>query len=212
MREIGAAAGGTPLENMLSWVGTVAIVNLGLPSWLYAFLLASGFPGAATLASLSFTGFSLPSNSFVGGQVQFRGNQVRLDLSQKHAELALANMLIVSLDDVQFVGNQSEGILRYNPGAGGIGGAGGGGPSFDFLLGDLTAFAITLRQADNGLFTTPYLTAFSIFSFAAVNHCLGNQTTSCILANGGVPKSKRRDNAVLFPHPIYCGNAGKGED
>jgi hypothetical protein len=211
MRENSAAPSVTPLENLLNWVGSAAIVNLGLPSWLYAFLLTSGFSGAATLASLSFTGFSPPSNSFVGGHVQFRGNQVRLDLSQKHAEFALANMFIASLDDVQFVDNQSEGILRFNPGSPGIAG-GGGGASFDFLLGDLTAFAITIRQADNGLFTTPYLTAFSIFSSAAVNHCLGNQTTSCILANGGAPKSKRANNAVLFPHPIYCGNAGKGDD
>jgi hypothetical protein len=125
--------------------------------------------------------------------------------------MALANMFIASLDDIQFVDNQSEGVLRYNPGAVVIGGP-AGGPSFDFLMGDLTAFSITLRQADNGLFTTPYLTAFSILSRALVNHCLGNQTTSCILAAGTPPKSKRRDNAVLFPHPIFCRDAGRGDD
>jgi hypothetical protein len=210
MREGGAGAG-TPLENMLSWIGAVAIVNFGLPSWLYYFLLATGFSGAAGSGTLSFTGFSLPMNSLVGGQVQFRGNQVRLDLSQVHAEMALANIFIMSLDDIQFVDNQSEGVLRYNPGPIVIAGP-VGGPTFDFLLGDLTAFSITLRQADNGLFTTPYLTAFSILSQAYVNHCLGNQTTSCILAVGGAPKSKRRDNAVLFPHPLFCRTAGRGDD
>ncbi|MGH6910386.1 MAG: right-handed parallel beta-helix repeat-containing protein, partial [Phenylobacterium sp.] len=210
LREPGAAGGGTPLQNMLNWVGTVAIVNFGLPSWFYAFLLGAGFSGAPGWGAISITGFSLP-NSQIGGHIQFRGNQVRLDLSQTHAELALANMLIISLDDVQVADNQSEGVLRANPaGLGGLGPGPGGG--FDFLMADLAAFAITLRQADNGFMTTPYLTAFSIMSGAVVNHCLGNQTTSCINAVGGAPKSKRMNNAILFPHPLFCKDAGLGFD
>lgn len=208
-----AVAGGSmPLDDLLGLIGAVAIVDLGLPSWLYAYLLASGFSGAAGLATLSFSGFSVPGNSFVGGQVQFRGNQVRLDLSGVQAELALANVFIFSLDDVQVVDNQSEGILRFNAGSFGASGGGSAGPTFDFLWADLMAFAVTLRQADNGFMTMPYLTAFSIMSRALVNHCLGNQTTSCIVADGGAPKSKRRDNAILFPHPLFCAAAGKGND
>ena len=210
LRDPGSAGGGNALANLLGFVGSVVIVNLGLPSFLYSYLLANGFLAVASGNTLSASGLSVPANSLIGGQVQFRGNQVRLDLSRSQAELALANMLIVSLDDIQVADNQSEGILRYNPPQGGAGGA--GGATFDFLMADLLAMALTLRQSNNGLFTMPYLTAFSIFSFGWVNHCLGNQTTSCIIANGSAPRSKRRDNAVLFPHPLFCEGAGRGED
>lgn len=197
----------TPLNAALNFVGAAVVVNFGLPSWLYAFLLSLGFAKVEDWANVKVSGFSLSNNSLVGGQTQFRGNQVRLDLSQAQAEVALANILLVSLDDVQCVDNQSEGVLRFAPGQ-----FSPAPTAFDFLAADLLAFAITLRQADNGLFTTPYLTAFSILSRALVNHCLGNQTTSCISAVGGAPKSKRRDNAILFPHPLFCSDAGHGED
>src|SRR3546814_46262 len=127
----------------------------------------------------------------VGGQVQFTGNQTRLDLTSPATELALANTLIFSLDDTSVADNQSEGVL-----------------GIDLLLTDLFNFGLTTRVRGNGLMSTPLRTAFSILSVGWVNHCAENQTTSCIRALGLSPKSFIGNNAVLWPHPQFCPDDG----
>ena len=150
------------------------------------------------------TGTPLLTALTVGGQTQFRGNQARLDLTRAESELVLANVFIVALDDTVIAGNQTEGVLAA------VRRGGDGGTTFnqkfqaDVMLADLLNFAITTRQSHNGLMSTPLLTIYSILSYGLFNHCVDNQTTSCIRAVGASPKSVERDNAVLFPHPSFC--------
>lgn len=115
-----------------------------------------------------------------------RGNQVRLDLARFESELALASILIARLDDALISGNQTEGVLF----------AGAGDTlttnvqfSRDILLADLLAMAGTILQTDNGLMSTPRLTAFSLLTVGLFNHCADNQATSCIHPIGLSPKS-----------------------
>ena len=167
-----------------AYVGSVYLMNRGLPGYLAGWLAALGFDGLKE-------GFTLQGQPVerlvVGGQVQFTGNQVRLDLTAPTSELALANMLIFSLDDTSVANNQSEGVLGR-----------------DLLLCDLLNFAITTRVTGNGFMSTPLLTAFSILSLGLFNHCTNNQATSCIRAFGFSPKSFIGNNAVIWPHPTYC--------
>ena len=74
----------------------------------------------------------------------------------------------------------------------------------DLMLSDLFNLALTTRQSHNGFMSTPYLTLYSILSYGIFNHCVDNQTTSCILAVGSSSKSVVRDNAVIYPHPDVC--------
>ena len=167
-----------------AYVGSVYLMNRGLPGYMAGWLAALGFDGLKE-------GFTLQGQPVerlvVGGQVQFTGNQVRLDLTAPTSELALANMLIFSLDDTSVANNQSEGVLGR-----------------DLLLCDLLNFAITTRVTGNGFMSTPLLTAFSILSLGLFNHCTNNQATSCIRAFGFSPKSFIGNNAVIWPHPQYC--------
>lgn len=169
-----------------AYVGSVYLMNRGLPGYMAGWLAAVGFDGLKE----SFTLQGQPVERLVvGGQVQFTGNQVRLDLTAPTSELALASMLIFSLDDTSIANNQSEGVLGR-----------------DLLLCDLLNFAITTRVTGNGLMSTPLLTAYSILSLGLFNHCTNNQATSCIRAFGFSPKSFIGNNAVLWPHPQYCGD------
>src|SRR3546814_11233504 len=89
-----------------AYVGGVYLVNHGLPGYFAGWLSALGFKGLQE-------GFALQGQPMerlvVGGQVQFTGNQTRLDLTSPATELALATMLIFSPDDTSIAGNQCEG-------------------------------------------------------------------------------------------------------
>ena len=183
------------------YVGTVFLMNTGLPAYFSAYLAGAGLAGLASGSPKSLSGAPVLTGFIVGGQTQFRGNQARLDLARRTTDMAMANVAILSLDDVVISGNQTEGILF-----GQFGGGTTNQGSFqgDLLFADLLNLGFTTRQTHNGLMTTPILTIYSIFSQGMVNHCLENQATSCIRALGVSPKSVVRDNAVLFGNPLVC--------
>ncbi len=187
------------------YVGSVFVFNTGLPAYFGGFLAGAGVPaiGSATVDHVS--GTPVLTGLTVGGQTQYRGNQARLDLTRLESELVFANIAIVSLDDTVIAGNQTEGALAVRMGK-------AGGETIrpiaqfqaDLMFADLFNLAVTTRQSHNGLMSTPLLTMFSIFSLGFFNHCVDNQATSCIKAEGVSPKSKKRDNAVIFPNPAFC--------
>lgn len=183
------------------YVGSVFLVNFGLPAYFGAYVAGLGLGALAPGGPTDVQGSPLITSLMVGGQTIFRGNQIRLDLSRSNTEIALANVMIVSLDDTLVAGNQTEGVLFLGVRSDDTDDR---DVTFDLLLSDLFNLAITTRQTDNGLMSTPYLTAYSLLSLAFFNHCTDNQATSCILPAGLSPKSVDRDNVVIFPHPIFC--------
>jgi hypothetical protein len=203
----------SPFGTIAAFVASVFILNLGLPSWFGTFAAALGFDLVTTEGINRLEGDAILGLVTAGGQTQFRGNQVRLDLTRSDQDVVLANVFVACLDDAVISDNQTEGIFSvfsvdlrppevivhsHYPAAGFTRFA----P--DLLLADLYNLALTTRQTDNGLMTTPLLTMFSILSRGIVNHCTHNQTTSCILAFGSSPKSVEEGNAVLYPNPSFC--------
>jgi hypothetical protein len=189
------------VDTLDQYVGTVFLLNVGLPAYFGAFFAGLGFEALANGSLNGARGAPLLGALTVGGQTVFRGNQARLDLARQSSELALASLFIASLDDTLISGNQTEGVLFF-----GAGETPGTNISFslDLLLADLFNVAITTRQTDNGLMSTPWLTAFSLLSLGLFNHCTDNQGTSCIRPVGVSPKSVDRDNVEIFPHPVFC--------
>src|SRR5690606_33789437 len=182
--DILAVLGDEMTDPVDAYVGSVYLMNRGLPGYMAGWLSAFGLNALKE----NFVLEGEPAQRLVvGGQVQFMGNQVRLDLTRPTSELALASMVIFSLDDTAIADNQSEGVMGR-----------------DLLLCDLLNFSITTRVTGNGLMSTPLLTAYSILSVGFVVHCTANQATSCIQAFGVSPKSFIGNNAVLWPHPQYC--------
>jgi hypothetical protein len=194
-------------DTLDQYVGTVFLVNLGLPAYFGAFLAGIGFEALAPSGPRDIQGSPLITSFIVGGQTIFRGNQARLDLARFESELALANIMVVSLDDTLVAGNQTEGVLFAGIRDDTVNDI---NASLDILLSDLFNLAITTRQTDNGLMSTPYLTAYSLLSWGFFNHCTDNQATSCILPVGISPKSVDRDNTVIFPHPTFCPDEPEG--
>jgi hypothetical protein len=180
------------------YVGTVFLYNTGFPAYLAAYLAGAGVPGLGGGMPTALAGSPVLMGLTAGGQTQFRGNQARLDLARRQSDIALANVLVVSLDDTVIAGNQTEGLLLGPTRTSAAASPG------DLLFADLLNLALTTRQSHNGLMSTPILTMFSIVSRGVFNHCVDNQATSCISAIGTSPQSVVRDNAVIFPHPAFC--------
>lgn len=187
------------------YVGTVFIFNTGLPAYFGGFLAGAGVPAIVSGTTDDVSGTPVLTGLTVGGQTQYRGNQARLDLARMESELVFANVAIISLDDTVIAGNQTEGALvgRFRQASAARLSA---VTQFqtDLMLSDLFNLAVTTRQSHNGLMSTPLLTIYSILSLGFFNHCVDNHTTSCITAVGISPKSRKRDNAVIFPHPLFC--------
>jgi hypothetical protein len=189
------------------YVGTVFVFNTGLPAYFAAYLGGAGVPAVGPAGVANVTGTPVLTGLTVGGQTQYRGNQARLDLARLEAEIVFANVFILSIDDTVIAGNQTEGVLLARFVNDTVTTAPAAQFQGDLMLADLMNFALTTRQTHNGLMSTPLFTMFSIVSFGVFNHCVDNQTTSCILAVGTSPKSVVRDNAVIFPHPAFCRDA-----
>lgn len=197
----------TQFATIDQFVGTVFVFNSGRPAYLAGFLAGAGVSALGSAGPKSLAGSPVLTALTVGGQTQFRGNQARLDLARLENEVVFANVCIVSLDDTLIAGNQTEGVLAGRVVAGtGTNAVVGVAPQLrgDLVMADLLNLALTTRQTHNGLMSTPLLTMFSILSLGFLNHCVDNQTTSCIRAIGLSPKSVVRDNAVLFPNPRFC--------
>ncbi len=204
----------SPFETIAAYVASVFVLNLGVPSWMGSLAATLGFDLVTTEGINAIEADEIMGLVTAGGHTQFRGNQVRLDMTREDVDIALANVMIASLDDTVISDNQTEGMLsvfRVGRRASDVAATLSVPPAAvaatfasDLILSDLLNIAPSTRQTDNGLMTTPLMTMFSILSRGIVNHCTHNQTTSCISATGTSPKSVRAGNAVLFPHPVFC--------
>jgi hypothetical protein len=176
---VGGGHGDRPkLEDL---VGAVLIVNHGMPAYYYAALSAMGYTALRGNVSLHAT--ATGDQWVVGGKVQFSNNQVTLDLRRERDAIVFATVALISMDDVQASGNQTECIVASG-----------------LIYFDLAVFGVTTRQIGNGLTETPNRCAFSMLSMGgAMNAGADNQGTHCIRVNGPAGRTVNRDNLVLLP-------------
>lgn len=177
----------------LSWVATtVLIFNLGLSNELYFQLLAFWVLALGQMKSkdkYEVDGDTLVAPKeglddrnlgqyLANGNVLFSNNQVTLNLMDKIQEFALSSILIASLDDVSFHGNQCDCDLFLG----------------DFIFSHSVLFGISLRVEDNR-FKEGILGAWlSAMTFGLLNMTTDNQSTHCMMIRGAM--------VVDFPNTV----------
>ncbi len=116
-----------------------------------------------------------------GGQVMFNDNQVTLDLQEEEVHLAYSSILLLSLDDVSFCGNQSACYFLA-----------------DIILTNTLIYAPTVRTGDNRFQEDQIFAFFSLLSWGIMNACTNNQGTHCIVALGNAAYLFNNGNRVLL--------------
>jgi hypothetical protein len=169
---LGSPPDATPqIEN---FIGAVLITNLGMPGYLY--------PQIAALGILTQTILKIPAASdvwTVGGKVDFSHNQVSFDLTRE-SQIALAAVVIITLDDLGLHDNQTECRLLA-----------------DTLVVDTLALGVTVRAHGNGFTESLQGVSLSLWSMGlAMSTGVGNQGTHCILIQGG-PAARLQDDDNL---------------
>jgi hypothetical protein len=115
------------------------------------------------------------------GNVLFGDNRTTLDLRSKEQDFAICSQLIFSLDDISYVGNQSECNSRI-----------------DMVLADVFTIGNTIRTNDNRFQEGLTLTLFSLLSIGILmNTWTGNQATHCLTAMG-IKEETQGNNLVLL--------------
>jgi hypothetical protein len=179
----------------LSWIATtVLIFNLGLSNELYFQLLAFWVVALGQIKSKDkyvLDGDTLVSPKeglddqnlgqyLANGNVLFSDNQVTLNLMDKFQEFALSSILIASLDDVSFHGNQCDCDLYFG----------------DFIFTHSIVFGISVRVEDNR-FKEGILGAWlSAITLGLLNMTTDNQSTHCLMILGW--KVVNSPNSVLL--------------
>lgn len=116
--------------------------------------------------TLSPRGVAAPAERFfLSGQVQFIANQVTLDLVERGLSFAASSILIVSLDDIGFVGNQSMTQLAD-----------------DFVLVNSFLFGTSIRATDNRWEEPIPNAIYSAITLGLMNVTANNIGTHCIVA------------------------------
>ncbi len=173
--------------NPLSLIaGAVFILNLGVSKDLVGMLLLSSFKMMTNTAPMSSamvaptTGLRsalyLPS-----GNVLFSNNQTTLDLRAPEPNYTLSSQFIASLDDVSYIGNQSE------------------CSSFiDLVISNAVIFGVTVRTNDNRFQEGITKARYSLFSYGLMNTCATNQATHCLHVLGNPGFRVYADNKVLM--------------
>lgn len=102
------------------------------------------------------------------GNVLFANNRTTLDLRSQEQDFAISSQLIFSLDDISYVGNQSECNSRI-----------------DYVLADVFTIGNTIRTNDNRFQEGLTIALFSLLSIGLMmNTWTGNQATHCLTAVG----------------------------
>lgn len=143
-----------------SWKAGYQAVRLG------TYQAESGYSFNNDTFALSPQGAIAPAvRFFLSGQIQFIANQVTLDLVEPGLSFAASSILIVSLDDVGFVGNQSLTQLAD-----------------DFVLVNSFLFGISLRATDNRWEEPIPNAVYSAITLGLMNVTANNIGTHCIAA------------------------------
>ncbi len=174
-------------SKMALLAGTVFILNLGVSKDLIGAMLLSygsmlkGFKAPEAIAALNLTNalVHLPS-----GQVLYANNQTTLNLLTSGIEVSLSSQLIVSLDDVSYIGNQSE-CTSF----------------LDVVFIDAGLVGATVRTCNNRFQSGFTGMLYSLVSFGFMNTTMGNQATHCLIALGPSQFAQETANVV-----IYSGN------
>jgi hypothetical protein len=170
--------------------GTVLILDLGLSKDLLFTLVffstvgKTSYDAQGTLAAGSGNAAGLFEALALlpSGGVLFANNQVTLDLRAQRIGIALCSILVASLDDIGFTGNQSE-VTSY----------------LDVVLADTLLVGVTSRAADNRWQEGITLTFYSLYSWAMMNTVTMNQSTHCLLV--GAPANRKLD----FGNQVWLG-------
>ncbi|MCK4836612.1 MAG: hypothetical protein KAT17_08235, partial [Candidatus Aminicenantes bacterium] len=121
--------------------------------------------------------FYLPS-----GNVLFSNNQTTLEMRDFEFSHPISSQLIFSLDDISYVGNQSQ-CSTF----------------FDFVLSDVLIAGATVRTNDNRYQEGFTVTPFSLISVGILmNTCTSNQATHCLIPVGILFEEKIDNNLVMY--------------
>jgi hypothetical protein len=129
--------------------------------------------------------------TLAGGQVLFVANQVTLDLIERGSTLGLTSILIVTLDDVGFLDNQSSARLAD-----------------DFLIVNTFLFGVSVHAGGNR-WQEPLANAlYSAFTFGVMNVTAHNVATHCIVAMAP-PKLLVNDPNVVLLNQFFDNPCGR---
>jgi hypothetical protein len=173
-------------------VGSVFILNLGVSKDLVGWLLFPSFRNMAQVntdrITTALTTGLLRVLYLPGGNVLFSNNLTTLDLRSPEINFALSSQFIASLDDVSYVGNQSEctSIL-------------------DIVLANSIIYAVTVRTNDNRFQEGFTQTLWSLFSYGFMNTAATNQSTHCLHVLGTPAYRVFAGNTVLIPKAVVLG-------
>ena len=156
---------------------TVTINNLGLSNEVYLqlinfLLMQRGSLVRKDLASVDDERIAVSrelddrrlGGLLPNGNVLFADNHCVLDLRESGLGLSLSSILILTLDDVTFHGNQCDCNLLD-----------------DFVLSQAVLVGLSLRVADNRFKEGKFNAVFSAITLGAINNTSGNQSTHCLL-------------------------------
>ncbi len=173
--------------NPLSLIaGAVFILNLGVSKDLIGMLLLSSFKMMTNAAHMSGT-MATPNTGLLyalylpSGNVLFSNNQTTLDLRAPEPNYTLSSQFIASLDDVSYVGNQSE-CSSFN----------------DLVISNTVIFGVTVRTNDNRFQEGITMARYSLFSYGLMNTCATNQATHCLHVLGNPSFRVYGGNKVLM--------------
>ena len=166
--------------------GAVFVLNLGISKDLVgALVLSHGYmpKSLKTMAAVSVT----PDKNIVeallhlpGGQVLYSDNQTTLNLLTAGLEKSLSSQLLVSLDDVSYIGNQSECTALG-----------------DEVYVDAGLVGATVRTCNNRFQSGFTTMLYSLLSFGFMNTTMGNQATHCLVPLGPSQFLHTAANAVF---------------
>ena len=182
--------------------GAVFLLDLGISKDFLAIIISKN--GSWLGLNNSNPSYSVPTNAafiklmavyayFPVGNIMFSNNQISLD-SRKHAvSKFFSAQVIATLDDIAFQNNQNT-CIGFELSEFQV---------TDLVIIDVCLLGITIRSNDNRFTEGLTLTAYSLFSLAAWNTAVHNQSTHCLLVLGAkvVPLDVPGNNIVLNPTP-----------
>lgn len=118
------------------------------------------------------------------GGVLCADNQVTLDLRGRRVGDALCSVLVASMDDIGFTGNQCE-VTSFR----------------DVVMVDTLLAGVTVRAADNRWQEGITYTFYSLYAWAMMNTVTMNQSTHCLLV--GAPAHRLLD----FGNQVWTGTS-----
>lgn len=150
---------------------TVMILNLGLSNEFYLQLLAFAILKNGHLKALGAARPGLDDAQLgrflVNGNVLFAHNQCSLDAIETGLSLSLSSILILSLDDVGFHGNQCDANLLD-----------------DFIITQAIVVGLSVRVSDNRFKEGIFNAALSAITIGLFNTTTDNQSTHCLFIIG----------------------------